>query len=606
MRQSIPAAAPSAGTRALRSTVLPVHQHAPAKARSAVRTHALTPESADVLQAALSVQSLAAWVGERFAGLEMIDAATSASLTSALDQLREAEANGIGGYSLGQVSLVAALSMMAIAASTPAEGYTGRRSYVKVAQALSTRVDLLTPAYFNQIQLLQDRVPPFPCDEAKAEMARAFGGRAPDQVFSALSDKPVAAASLGQVYKATLRPELGGGEVAVKVQRPAVLEQVALDLMLMRRAAVAMKEAAQLDYRREANNAATFAAQMAAAGVSGVTVAPVRRDLSSDCVLVTEWVDGEKLSESGAADVRELCNTLLNAYLIQLLDTGFLHADPHPGNLIRTPDGRICVLDFGLMTEVTPEQRIALVEYIAHLSTRDWGKLAVDLQTLGFIPPEVDTQEAGLVEPLGRVMVQLVGGGGASKVNIDKVMADLEALGESYPITIPPFFALILRAFSVIEGIALRVDPDYAIVGECFPYLARRLLNDDSPRMRAVLRDVLYGGSYVSELLVDELVAAVDALSRDSLSRLLGTLLASGPAAASLRRVQALGPLRSVLLPLPTPVEVLARMAPAVAVTPEDQEALAVVRAILTLSQRRHVLAGAGAARDGRESECSV
>ncbi|KAG2445378.1 hypothetical protein HYH02_008842, partial [Chlamydomonas schloesseri] len=548
--------------------------------------------------------------------------------------------------------------------------------------------------------------------------------------------------------RATLRPELGGGSVAVKVQRPHVLEQVALDLLLMRRAAVVMKEAAQmntdwaavidawavrffheLDYRREANNAATFAAQMAAAGVSGVTVAPVRRDLSSDCVLVTEWVDGEKLSESGAADVRELCNTLLNAYLIQLLDTGFLHADPHPGNLIRTPDGRICVLDFGLMTEVTPEQRIALVEYIAHLSTQDWGKLALDLQTLGFIPPEVDTQEAGLVEPLGRVMVQLVGGGGASKVNIDKVMSDLEALGESYPITIPPFFALILRAFSVIEGIALRVDPDYAIVGECFPYLARRLLNDDSPRVRAVLRDVLYGGrqrldverlmrvadglssfttdglaagggggaaataapaaaasrsslaramaaatsgpgvaassgaaatttttsgsgsssstalvrsgapagarasgsggvvevvavseeggavlspvvvdtlrsvlrpgSYVSELLVEELVAAVDALSRDSLSALVRTLLASGPAAASLRGVEALGPLRAVLLPLPTPVEVLARMAPAVAVTPEDQEALAVVRAILTLSQRMAAADRAAAAASG-------
>lgn len=79
---------------------------------------------------------------------------------------------------------------------------------------------------------------------------------------------------------------------------------------------------------------------------------------------------GEKLSESRASDVRELCNTLLSAYLIQLLDTGLLHADPHPGNLIRTPDGKICLLDFGLMTEITPEQRIGLVEYISHLTTQ--------------------------------------------------------------------------------------------------------------------------------------------------------------------------------------------------------------------------------------------
>ncbi|GLC71027.1 hypothetical protein PLESTF_001062300 [Pleodorina starrii] len=561
-------------------------------------------------------------------------------------------------------------------------------AYVKVAQALSTRVDLLSPPYFAQVQLLQDRVPPFPCDLARMEMEKAFGGRPVDAVFSSLSEGPVAAASLGQVYRGRLRPELGGGEVAVKVQRPGVLEQVALDLFIMRRLAVQLNKSAkmntdwaavidawavrffhELDYRREAANADLFRRQMA----------EVRTDLSTDFVLTTEWMEGEKLSESHASDVRELCTTLLNAYLIQLLDTGLLHADPHPGNLIRTPDGRICVLDFGLMTEVTPEQRLALVEYIAHLSTQDWEKLAVDLQTLGFIPPSVDPREAGLVEPLGRVMSQLVGGGGAAKVNIDKVTVDLEELGKQYPIQVPPFFALILRAFSVIEGIALRVDPNYAIVAECFPYLARRLLNDDSPRMRAVLRDVLYGGkqhmdverlirvadglsafttdglaggaaggaaapeaavvarsvastttalattttalaagpaasapravgaedeavlspvvvetlrsvlrpgSYISEMLVEELVAAVDALSRESLSRLVRGVLLSAPAALSVRGVEALGPLRSVLLPLPTPVEVLARMAPAVAVTPEDQEALGVVRAILLLSQR--------------------
>ena len=96
---------------------------------------------------------------------------------------------------------------------------------------------------------------------------------------------------------------------------------------------------------------------------------------------------GEKLSESNAADVRELCTTLLNAYLIQLLETGHLHADPHPGNLIRTPDGKICILDFGLMTDVTSEQRLALVEYIAHLSVQDWTAVTGDLRRLGNPPP---------------------------------------------------------------------------------------------------------------------------------------------------------------------------------------------------------------------------
>ena len=96
---------------------------------------------------------------------------------------------------------------------------------------------------------------------------------------------------------------------------------------------------------------------------------------------------GEKLSESTATDVRALCNTLLNCYLIQLLETGFLHADPHPGNLLRTPDGRICILDFGMMTSISADRSIALVEYISHLSVADWTGVARDLTKLGFTEP---------------------------------------------------------------------------------------------------------------------------------------------------------------------------------------------------------------------------
>ncbi|MEW5303771.1 MAG: hypothetical protein WDW36_006430 [Sanguina aurantia] len=575
-------------------------------------------------------------------------------------------------------------------------------AYVKVAQAISTRVDLLTPAYYSQIQLLQDRVPPFPCETAKEVMAKAFN-RPLDTVFSSVSEKPVAAASLGQVYRCTLQPELGGGDVAVKVQRPGVLEAVSLDLYLMRNVALIMQKTLKLsadwaavidgwalrflhemDYLREAQNSVTFKAQMA--GLEGIMVADHYPALTNLEVLTTQWVEGEKLSESNADDVRELCNTLLNCYLIQLLDTGLLHADPHPGNLIRTPDGKICILDFGLMTEVTPAQRIALVEYIAHLSTEDWYQVALDLKTLGFVPPESgDPREIGLVEPLSNILKQLLGGGGAAKVNIDKVASELEELGRRYPFQIPPFFALVIRAFSVIEGSALRVDPDYAIVKECFPYLARRLLSDDSPRTKKLLRDLLYGGksrldvarlvkladgfgafttdglllakpavafdslgesgssgalpvapmpiqgmasafqsssgakyvrtsarlgggtsdtlldpavvealkvvfskqgSYVQELFVEEMVAAVDAVGRNSISQVVRGLLGSLPATLTTSTVNAMGPLRSVLLPVPTPVELLSRLVPAVAITEADQEALGMVRALGDLSQR--------------------
>ncbi|KAG1657378.1 hypothetical protein FOA52_007577 [Chlamydomonas sp. UWO 241] len=404
-------------------------------------------------------------------------------------------------------------------------------------------------------------------------------------------------------------------------------------------------------------------------------------------VLTTVWIEGEKLSESSASDVRTLCSTLLNAYLIQLLETGFLHADPHPGNLIRTTDGRICILDMGLMTEVSEAQRLALLDYIAHLCTEDWYPLAVDLQVMGFIPPDVDVTEGGLVEPLGKIMKQLVGGGGAAKVNIDKVTYNLTELGKTYPFRIPPFFALILRAFSVIEGIALGVDPDYAIVGECFPYLSRRLLSDDSPTTRKLVRDVLYGGkarldverltrlasgfaafstdgiappagaagaapaarpavaaaayttalataaaagpsgrssgsallpaitasagvgtgsaapldpvlrdaliatlgrrgTYIQELLVEEAATAIDALSAGTVDAVVRALLQSAPAAFFSQATTAMGPLRPLLLPLPTLYETLSALAPSLAVTPEDEEALAVVRALAALAQK--------------------
>lgn len=142
------------------------------------------------------------------------------------------------------------------------------------------------------------------------------------------------------------------------------------------------------------------------------------------------FTTGEKLNESSAPDVRELCNTLMNAYLIQLLDTGFLHADPHPGNLIRTPEGKICIVDFGLMTYVSKEQRDNLVDYIAKLTTEDWEGVARALAGLGFIPEGApDPVESGLVEPLGAVFSQLVKGGGAqdmakrlkANTNIDQV-----------------------------------------------------------------------------------------------------------------------------------------------------------------------------------------
>jgi len=398
-------------------------------------------------------------------------------------------------------------------------------AYVKVAQVLSTRGDILSPAYVEEVTKLQDRVAPFSTDDAMEMLREDLGGRDPSDVFSELSSAPVAAASLGQVYRGKLRET--GEEVAVKVQRPRVLERVALDLFVLREACDALYRDApdwlvgsrrtdivpvldewavsffrEMDYTYECRQADVFAKSLADAGVEGVVVPKQHPELSSRRVLVSGWVDGERLVESTADDVRALCDTLLNCYLVQLLDTGILHADPHPGNLLRTPEGKIAILDFGLMTEVAPDKQWAFVEYIGHLCTANWRGVAVDLVNLGFAPAGYETlvEIEGFTDLIESVLSVIISGGGAAKVkeaaekkDIGKVLAQLEDLSKEYKFEIPPYFALILRAFSVIEGIALRVDPDYAIVTECFPYLSRRLLRDGSPRARGALRELLYG-----------------------------------------------------------------------------------------------------------------
>lgn len=462
---------------------------------------------------------------------------------------------------------------------------------IKIGQALSIRPDILPVAYLEELQKLQDKVPPFSSEVGKHMIEEGLG-RPVEEVLTELSAEPVAAASLGQVYRGTLREE--GETVAVKVQRPGVLEGISRDLFLLRNAAQALQYLPsiqsdlvalldnwafrffdELDYVQEGKNTERFAENMKS--IPNIKVPRVFMKYTSRKVLMTEWVEGEKLSESREGDLLLLVNTALNCYLIQLLESGFLHADPHPGNLLRTTDGCLCVLDFGLMTEVTEEQRYTFIEYISHLVNSDYEKVADDLVRLGFVPPElvdpVKTAEA--VPQLSRVFSQLTQGGGARKVNVQQVTDDLAKISEDYVFVLPPYFALILKAFSVLEGIGLEADPDYAIVNGCYPYLSKRLITDDSLRTRAALKYFLYGesdrldvkrvedilggfenfkkltmvpttaddpgkslppvdpaakevllllfspnGSFLQDLLLTELVRAVDALSREALAEL--------------------------------------------------------------------------------------
>merc|ERR1719424_817582 len=289
--------------------------------------------------------------------------------------------------------------------------------FIKLGQALSIRPDVLSPRAMVELQQLCDKVPTFPSDIAMATIEKELG-RPVDEIFSHIDAEPVAAASLGQVYKATLRDS--GDTVAVKVQRPFVLETVSLDLHLVREMGYLIRKVdflaqrldvvelldefasrfyQELDYVLECENGVRIAEEMR---VLPMVVIPKNYPAyTSRRVHVAQWIDGEKLSQSTADDVGALVNLGVITYLTQLLDTGFFHADPHPGNMLRTPDGKLVILDFGLMTEITDDQKYGMIEAVAHLINRDYEKIGDDFVNLDFIPRGTDTSP--IVPALARV-----------------------------------------------------------------------------------------------------------------------------------------------------------------------------------------------------------
>lgn len=399
-------------------------------------------------------------------------------------------------------------------------------AYIKLGQALSIRPDLLSPAAMNELQKLCDKVPSFD-DKVAMDLLEAELGAPWQEVYAELSPSPIAAASLGQVYKGRLKT---GEQVAVKVQRPYVLETVTIDLFILRSIGLTINDIMkgnvrtdlvalldewaarffeELDYNREGENATRFAAQMAE-DLPQIVVPATYTAYTSRRVLTSEWLDGEKLSQSGADDVGTLVNVGVICYLKQLLETGWFHADPHPGNLIRTPDGRLAVLDFGLMTQVDDNIKFGMIEAVSHLIHRDYEAIVEDFVTLDFIPPGTDLKP--ILPVLAKVFDQALEGGGAKNINFQDLAADLAQITFDYPFRIPPYFALIIRAIGVLEGIALVGNPEFALVDEAYPYIAKRLLTDESPRLREALRYMVYGksGNFDMDRMIDLLEAFED------------------------------------------------------------------------------------------------
>lgn len=444
-------------------------------------------------------------------------------------------------------------------------------TYIKIGQALSTRPDLVPPTYLEELAQLQDQLPPF-ANEIAYHFIEEELGEPPDKIYAEISPNPVAAASLGQVYKGKLK---SGEEVAIKVQRPDLLRRITIDLYILRKVAsfatnqvkrirsdlvAIMDEFAnrifeEMNYAYEGYNAERF--KELYGYIQEIYIPTIYWEYTGRRVLTMEWISGIKLTnvkaiQEAGIEATHLVEIGVECSLRQLLESGFFHADPHPGNLLAMSDGRLAYLDFGMMSEIKPYQRYGLIQAVVHLVNRDFESLAHDYVQLDFLSEDTDLRP--IIPALASVFENALGAS-VAELNFKSITDQMSEIMYEFPFQVPAYYALIIRSLVTLEGIAIGIDPNFKVLSKAYPYVAKRLLVDPAPELRESLRDLLFRegsfrwnrlenllrnarnsqdynfekvldqaldflfserGEFIRERLVDELVKAIDVYGQRS------------------------------------------------------------------------------------------
>ena len=383
-------------------------------------------------------------------------------------------------------------------------------TFIKIGQSMGTRADLLPLPFVIALGELQDNVPPFPNEIAFARIEKELGRKISD-VYREFELEPVAAASLGQVYRARLHT---GEEVAVKVQRPNLEATVKGDLEILKKVANFAERFPQLnenadwagmlrefnetiheemDYAAEGRNAERFRENFQ--NWTNIHVPHIYWNATTSKVLTMEFINGTKVTdlerlEQQSISPAKVNRLLIRTYLKQLLEDGFFHADPHPGTLLVMADGRLAFFDFGMVGRITPELQSKMIDAFFHVVGKDPAGIAQDLIDLDFLKPGTDPRS---VRPVVEKMFEFHLNLKLKDVNFKELTYDLADVMYDYPFRLPSNFTYIMRALMTLEGIGIITDPEFNFFETAKPYAKEFMLRREGKDFRKMFVDKLMG-----------------------------------------------------------------------------------------------------------------
>ena len=359
-------------------------------------------------------------------------------------------------------------------------------TFIKLGQILSTRPDILPPAYIEVLEGLQDDVPPAPWEESRVVLEDEFGPV--DETFDDFDRDPISGASLGQVYTA----EYEGDDVAVKVRRPGIESLVEADLRTIRWSIPLIKRFTgagrafslenladefdktiheEMDYARERTMLEEIRGNFA--DNDEIRIPETYESVSGPRVLTMAYVPGTKISEVDALDEAghdrtAVAETLQEVYLQMIIEDGVFHADPPPGNLAVADDGAVIFYDFGMAGRVDPFIQEKIVDFYVAVARQDIDAILDTLVSMGTLSPEADREVMGNVMELA---IADASGEDIEQYQVNQIIEQVESTIYEFPLRLPPNLALVLRVATVVEGVCVTLDPEFDFISTATEYL---------------------------------------------------------------------------------------------------------------------------------------